>query len=196
MNTPTVLAIAGLLAASTAVPAHAQAPLPVYSDDFTSGTAAPGSAQRGTRIPVDVDVLEELEAETSALRVRMDAHLADSGAHQPHSHPHSHGGGPPSVYSSLDHHGPLRELLAEAIALLLPLAQAQTQPPPLVVYDQDMTGPSSTAPTTPRTDLDATLDVDIPLIDQVRALIASLDQRITAHVAARPGHAHDHPHSH
>ena len=196
---------AAVVAALAAVPlvgasAQSQPPgLEVYSDTFVGGTAAPGSAQRGTSIAVDVDVLEEFERQTLALEQRMQAHVDDAGAHQPHSHPpHSHGGGPSSVPTADagGGHGPLRELVAEVIALLVPFAEAQVQPPPLVVYDPDMTGTSSPAPTSPRTDLNATLDVDIPLIDTVRDLIARLDRELTVHVAARPGHAHSHPHSH
>ena len=117
----------------------------------------------------------------------------------PHGHPaHRHGGGPSSVPTAdaRGGHEPLRELVAQLIELLVPFAQAQVQPPPLTVYDTDMTGPSSTAPTTSRTDLEVVLDVDIPLVDTVRDLIVRLDQAITAHVAARPGHAHSHPHTH
>ena len=169
----------------------------MYSGDFSAGgSAASGAAQRGTSIPVDVDVLDEFERQTLALEQRMQAHVDDAGAHVPHGHPaHRHGGGPISVATAgVGGHGPLREMIVRLIDLLVPLAEAQVQPPPLVVYDSDMTGPSSTAPTTPRTDLNATLDVNIPLIDTARDLIARLDQAITAHVAARPGHAHGHPH--
>ena len=180
---------------------QAQPPrLGVYSDDFGGGNAAAASsASRGTTIPVDVDVLEEFEDQTLVLEERMQAHVDDAGAHRPHSHPaHRDSDGVISVPTADagGGHGPLLEMVAEVIALLLPLAEAQTQPPPLVVYDEDMTGPSSTAPTTSRTDLNATLDVDIPLIDIVRNLIARLDRELTVHVAARPGHAHSHPHSH
>ena len=196
---------AAVVAALAAVPlagasAQSQPPrLEVYSDTFTSGTAAPGSAQRGTDIAVDIDVLDEFETQTLAIEERMQAHVDDDGAHVPHGHPaHRHGGGPTSV-SAADARGghePLREMIVRLIDLLVPLAEAQVQPPPLVVYDSDMTGPSSTAPTTSRTDLEATLDVDIPLVDTVRVLMARLNRELTAHVAARPGHAHDHPHLH
>ena len=197
---------AAVVAALVAVPlvgasAQSQPPrLQVYSDDFSAGgPAAPGSVQRGTSIAVDVDVLEEFERQTLALEQRMQAHVTNAGAHQPHGHPaHSHGGGPTSVPTAdaRGGHGPLQEMVAKVIALLLPLAEAQTEPPPLVVYDRDMTGPSSTAPTTSRTDLEVVLGVDIPLVDTVRALIARLDRALTAHIAARPGHAHSHPHTH
>ena len=196
---------AALLAFVAAVPlagagAQSQPPrLEVYSDDLsTGGSAASGSVQRGTSIAVDIDVLEEFEARTTALEERMQAHV-DDGAHVPHGHPaHRHGGGPSSAPTAdaRGGHEPLRELVAQLIELLVPFAEAQVQPPPLVVYDTDMSGPSSTAPTTPRTDLEATLDVDIPLVDTVRALMARLNRALTAHVAARPGHAHDHPHLH
>ena len=197
---------AAVVAALAAVPlagasAQSQPPrLEVYSDDFSAGGgAASASAQRGTSIAVDVDVLEEFERQTLVLEQRMQAHVDDDGAHLPHGHPaHRHGGGPISVPTAdaRGGHEPLRELVAQIIELLVPFAQAQVQPPPLVVYDRDMTGPSSTAPTTSRTDLNATLDVDIPLVDTVRALIARLTRALTAHVAARPGHAHSHPHTH
>ena len=194
---------AAVVAALAAVPlagagAQSQPPrLEVYSDDLgAGGSAASASAQRGTSVAVDIDVLDEFEADTLAIEVRIRAHVADTGAHVPHGHPaHRHGGtGPISVPTAdAGGHGPLRELLARLVDTLVPLAQAQ-QPPPLRVYTQDVGGPSSTAPVTPRTDLNATLDVNIPLIDTARDLIARLDQAITAHVAARPGHAHGHPH--
>ena len=171
--------------------------LQVYSGDLSAGgSAASGAAQRGTSIPVDVDVLDEFERQTLALEQRMQAHVDDAGAHVPHGHPaHRHGGGPISVSAAdAGGHGPLRELLARLVDTLVPLAQAQVQPPRLQVYTQDVGGPNSPAPVTPRTDLNATLDVNIPLIDTARDLIARLDQAITAHVAARPGHAHGHPH--
>ena len=197
---------AAVVAALAAVPlagasAQSQPPrLEVYSDDLgAGGSAAPGSVQRGTSIAVDIDVLEEFERRTLAFEQRMQAHVDDAGAHVPHGHPaHRHGGGPSSVPTAdaRGGHEPLRELVAQLIELLVPFAEAQVQPPPLVVYDRDMSGPSSTAPTTPRTDLEATLDVDIPLVDTVRALMARLNRELTAHVAARPGHAHDHPHLH
>ena len=175
-------------------------PMPVYSSDFGGGTsaAAPGAAT-GTTIAVDIAELEALEAGTLALEQRMQAHVTNAGAHVPHGHPaHSHGGGPTSVPTAdaRGGHEPLRELVAQIIEFLVPFAEAQVQPPPLVVYDRDMSGPSSTAPSTTRTDLGATLDVDIPLVDVVRALIARLGRELTVHIAARPGHAHGHPHSH
>ena len=196
---------AAVVAALAAVPlagagAQSQPPrLEVYSDDLDAGgSAAQGSAQRDATIVVDIDVLDEFEAQTLALEGRMQAHVDAAGAHVPHGHPdHRHGGGPISVYAALGAgHGPLRELVVRIIELLVPLAEAQVQPPPLAVYDSDLTGPSSAAPTTPRTDLEAVLDVDIELVDTVRALIARLGRDLTAHVAARPGHAHPHPHSH
>ena len=195
-------AVVAVLAA-TPLAASAQSqppPLQVYSQDFSGGSsAASGSAQRGASIAVDIEVLDEFERQTLALEERMQAHVDDAGAHVPHGHPaHRHGGGPTSV-SAADARGghePLREMIVRLIDLLVPLAEAQVQPPPLVVYDSDMTGPSSTAPTTSRTDLEATLDVDIPLVDTVRALIARLNRALTAHIAARPGHAHSHPHTH
>ena len=197
---------AALLAFVAAVPlagagAQSQPPrLEVYSDDLsTGGSAASGSVQRGTSIAVDIDVLEEFEARTTALEERMQAHVDDGDAHLPHGHPaHRHSGGPSSVPTAdaRGGHEPLRELVAQLIELLVPFAEAQVQPPPLVVYDSDMSGPSSTAPTTSRTDLEVVLDVDIPLVDTVRALIARLGRELTVHIAARPGHAHGHPHSH
>ena len=161
-------------------------------------TAPPGSATTGTRIAVNVADLDRLEAETTVVEALMQAHLDDAGAHVPHGHPHSHGGGPPAVFSAVHppHHGHLRELLAEAIALLVPMAQAQTQPPPLRVYNEDMGGPNSPAPTTPGTSLTATLDTSVPPLTTARDLIARLDRQIRAHARARPAHAHDHPHSH
>ena len=197
---------AAVVAALAALPlagasAQSQPPrLEVYSDDLGAGaSAAEAGAQRDATIAVDVDVLEELERQTLALEQRMQAHVDDAGAHQPHSHPpHRHGGGPISVPTAdaRGGHEPLRELVAQIIEFLVPFAEAQVQPPPLAVYDSDLTGPSSAAPTTSRTDLNATLDVDIPLVDTVRALIARLGRDLTAHVAARPGHAHGHPHLH
>ena len=193
-----VAAVALLVAVPVAAVAQVQPPpLRIYSDDFSgvSSAAAPG-ASRGTAIAVDVDVLDEFEVDTLAIEVRIRAHVADTGAHVPHGHPaHRHGGGPISVSAAdAGGHGPLRELLARLVDTLVPLAQAQGQPPRLQVYTEDVGGPSSTAPVTPRTDLNATLDVNIPLIDTARDLIARLDQAITVHVAARPGHAHGHPH--
>ena len=195
------LFVAVVLSVPLAALGQAQPPrLGVYSDDFGGGNAAAASsASSGTTIAVDVDVLEEFEDQTLVLEERMQVHVDDPGAHRPHSHPaHRHSDGVISVPTADagGGHGPLREMVAELIALLVPLAEAQTQPPPLVVYDPDMTGPSSTAPSSSRTDLTATLDVDIPLIDTVRNLIARLDRELTVHVAARPGHAHSHPHSH
>ena len=199
--------------------AAAQSPprLDVYSDNFSGGASAPaGSAQRGTTIVVDVPALEQLEADTTALEARIQAHLADAGAHQPHGHPHTHcppgtreasatppPGGPLAgeneelAAADPNHsHCPMLALLDAAIGLLAPNAHAQSQPPPLQVYDPDMITPGATPPTSGRNVLSTTLPVDIPLIDQVRALIRQLDSAITTHVAARPGHAHSHPHSH
>ena len=93
MNPRRSLSVTLLLLAVTAN-AFAQsqpAPLQVYSDDFSGGSSAPDpGAQRGTQLAVDVDVLEELEDETTQLEQRLQAHLADTGAHQPHDHPHGH----------------------------------------------------------------------------------------------------------
>ena len=211
-------AVALLVAVPVVAVAQQPPRLNVYSDRFTSGTAAPGSAQRGTDIAVDVGALDQLEADTTGLAQRMQAHLSDSGAHQPHGHPHTHC--PPGTYEasatprpghedpadpsdaeqlaaaeSPPSHCDLLGLLDATLEFLAPTAHAQAQPPPLQVYRDDLGGPSETAPTTPRTSLDADLSVDIPLIDTVRALIAQLDTAIRQHVAARPGHAHGHPHS-
>ena len=196
-----VAAIA-LLAAGplTAATAQTQPPqLNVYSDDFTGGTSSPPTAvQRGTTIVVDVPAIERLEAAVDELERRMAAHLADAGAHYPHTgyHDHSHGG-TTSVYTADASvgHGGLGELLAELLDALVPVVEAQ-QPPPLRVYRDDMTGPSSPAPTMPTNRLNATLTGDVPLIDRLEGLISAFDQALTAHVAARPGHAHGDPHTH
>ena len=84
-------------------------------------------------------------------------------------------------------------LLREAIDLLAPAAHAQA---PLTLYRDDLGGPGATAPASMSPSMAATLTPDIPLIDTVQALITQLDAAITAHVAARPGHAHSHPHTH
>ena len=210
---PSCLPVAVLLVViSAGAAAQSPPPLNVYSDDFVGGsTPAPGSAQRGVTIAVDVDVLDAIEAATTDLETRMHAHLGDGGAHQPHAHPHTHC--PPGTFeasvSPTDDAGapqiaedgapglgecPVLALLDEALTLLVSRAEAQSQPPPLQVYDPNMITPGAPAPTSPRNNLDVTLDVDIPLIEQVQALIRALDVEIAAHVAARPGHAHDHPH--
>ena len=214
---------AAVVAALAAVPlvgasAQSQPPgLEVYSDTFVGGTAAPGSAQRGAALAVDVPALEQLEGDTTGLEQRIQAHLSDLGAHQPHGHPHTHC--PPGTYEASatlrpGHEDPadpsdaeqlaaaeappshcdILELLNATLELLVPAAHAQAQPPPLQVYRDDMGGPSETAPATPRTNLEAEFSVDIPLIDTVRALIAQLDAAIRQHVASRPGHPHGHPH--
>ena len=148
----------------------------------------------------------------------MQAHLNDTGAHQPHDHPHTHC--PPGTYEASatprpGHEDPadpsdaeqlaaaeappshcdILELLDATLEFFAPTAHAQAQPPPLQVYRDDLGGPSETAPATPRTNLEAEFSVDVPLIDTVRALIAQLDAAIRQHVASRPGHAHGHPHS-
>ena len=193
---------AALVAVPLPVGAQSQpAQLNVYSDNFSSGsTAAPGSAQRPARLAVDVADLDGLENRTTTLERRLQAHLADTGAHQPHGHPHSHGGGPASVGTNTRHdHSRFNELfgelLAQAIALLAPIAHAQ-QPPPLVVYTPDMSGPSSTAPSTPGSQLTAILDTRIPMLAQVDALLVRLNRELTAHVGNVNAHPHSHPHSH
>ena len=190
-------AVAGLLlAASSAV--LAQSPLTVYSDDFTSGsTAPPATATTGAVVVVDIAALPQLEADTTALAARMTAHLADAGAHQPHSHPHEPHGtlGAPAQYTDAHDHSSFEELLAHTIELLAPTAHAQ-QPPALNVYNDDRGGPTRPAPSSPQNQLSPVINNQVGLIDTVRNLIADLDQRVTAHIAARPGHAHDHPHTH
>ena len=189
--------IASLL---TLVPnAYAQAPLDLYSNSF-SGTAtnAPASAWTGASLTVDVAAIEQFEIDTAALRARMDAHMADTGAHQPHGHPHGNHGtdGMPAVYANAtDLNEQFTELIALLAALLAREANAQS-PPALQLYQDDLDGGSATAPTTLGPSMSMSLDNDIPLIDQIRNLIASLARQITQHVAARPGHAHSHPHTH
>ena len=205
---------AAMVAALAAVPVAADAQQPprlnVYSDTFTSGTGAPGSAQRGAALVVDVPALEQLEADSTGLMQRMQAHLSDSGAHQPHGHPHTHC--PPGTYEASatprpGHEDPadpsdaeqlaaaeappshcdILELLDATLEFFAPTAHAQAQPPPLQVYRDDLGGPSQTAPPTPRTRLKAEFSVDIPLIDTVRALIAQLDTAITPACGGAPG---------
>ena len=195
-----VFGLATLVAVPSGVSGQSQPPpLNVYSDDFSysDSTDAPGTVQHGTQIAVEVEDLEGLETRTTALEQRLQAHLDDAGAHQPHVHPHSHGGGPAAVYSANTRHDHSRfeALLAQAIALLAPAAHAQ-QPPPLVVYTPDMTGPSSTAPSTPGSKLDATLDVGVSMVAQLDALLAQLNRALTAHVRNVNAHPHSHPHSH
>ena len=208
--------VALLVAFSVAAAAQSPPRLDVYSGAFApSSTSAPSSAQRGASILVDVAVLEQLEADTTALEARMAAHVADTGAHQPHGHSHNHGcppgytgggvvwvdpGPADDVEGLADGAGSVPDdpclalvLLREAIDLLAPAAHAQS---PLTLYREDLGGPGATAPASTNPTMAATLTTDIPLIDQVRALITQLDTAITNHVAARPGHAHSHPHTH
>lgn len=189
--------IAGLL--TLVANAYAQAPLNLYSNSFSSTTtSAPGSAQRGAELNVDVDEIEQFEIDTAALRARMDAHMADTGAHQPHGHPHGNHGtdGMPAVYSdATDLNEQFTELIALLATLLLREASAQS-PPALQLYEGDLGGPGATAPSGLGPSMEAELDNQIPLIEQIRNLIASLDRQIAQHVAARPGHPHDHPHTH
>ena len=222
--------LAAVLAGSLAAPPPAiaqssPAPLTVYSDEFSAGTsttAAPGSAQRGTTLVVDVAAVAQLDADTTALEARLSSHVADGGAHQPHGHPpHTHcppgtqeasatpildrppgpstgapdddSAGLASAAQPNDDHCGLLRLLDTAISLLARSAYAQ-QPPPLNVYDEDMSGPSQPAPASSRNVLEPTVRADVPLVDQLRRLIREVDLEITAHVADRPGHGHSHPH--
>lgn len=193
-----------LVAAMAVAPATAQTqpdPLKVYSDVFSqTGTSAPPArVQRGTTIVVDVPAIERLEADVAELERRMAAHVADAGAHYPHTgyHDHSHGGST-SVYTAdaSGGHGEMQELLAELLDALVPAVQAQQPQPPLQVYRDDMSGPNEPAPNLPTNDLDATLATGVPLIARLEGLISAFDQALTAHVAARPGHAHGDPHTH
>ena len=157
--------VALLVAVPVAADAQQPPQLNVYSDTFTSGTAAPGSTQRGAAIAVDVGALDQLEADTTGLAQRMQAHLSDIGAHQPHGHPpHTHC--PPGTYEasatprpghedladpsdaeqlaaaeSPPSHCGLLELLDATVEFLAPTAHAQAQPPPLQVYRDDLGGP-------------------------------------------------------
>ena len=206
-----VFGLTTLVAVPSGVSGQSQPPpLNVYSDDFSDSdnTAAPGSVQRGTQLTVEVEDLDDLETRTTTLEQRLQAHLADSGAHQPHGHSlnHHHGdggsfdgsvndgsGGSVDTWHS---HPDLHDLLTEAIKLLVPFANAQTQPPPLRVYTDDVAGPSTTAPTTPRTNLEAVLDVGVPMLAQLDALLVQLNLALTAHVRNVNAHPHSHPHSH
>ena len=214
-----VFGLATLVAVPSGVSGQSQPPpLSVYSDDFSASdnTAAPGTVQHGTQIAVEVEDLDDLETRTTTFEQRLQAHLDDAGAHQPHVHPtHSHNGGPDAVFNggagvqipggapttaNHPHTGPghsrLEALLAQAIAFLTPAAHAQAQPPPLRVYTPDMGGPSSTAPSTPGTKLDATLDTGIPMLARIDALLIQLNRQLTAHVRNVNAHPHTHPHDH
>ena len=197
-----VFGLGTLVALPSSVSGQSQPPpLSVYSDDFSASdnTAAPGTVQHGTQIAVEVEDLDDLETRTTALEQRLQAHLDDAGAHQPHGHPaHNHNGGPMSAHRTDSPHGHshLYELLADAIDFLVPFAHAQSQPPALRVYADDMSGPKTTAPTSSRTDLEALLGVDISMIDRMRALITRLNSELTAHVGNADAHPHSHPHTH
>ena len=197
-------ALACTLAASLltlVAPTQAQSPpnLPLYSNTFSStNTAAPGSAWTGAELTVDVAAIEQLEIDTTALRSRLDTHMANTSAHMPHGHPHGrHGtdGQPASFAAATDPHAEITELIAQLVALLAREANAQS-PPPLTLYDDDLSGGSATAPTGLGPAMTATLDTNVPLIQQIRNLISTLNSQLTSHIAARPGHAHSHPHTH
>lgn len=216
-------ALLGALVAMSAV-SHAQTqppPLRVYSDDFRpSASTPPAAVQRGTSISVELPNVDfaDLERRAKALLRRIRRHRNDSDAHQPHGHPHSHCPPGTSEASAADQPGPrapvepadaelaradvaptqcdLVALLGAVLELLAPVAHAQTQPPPLRVYTDDMGGPSHGDRTGTDVRQAPPLVVDVPLIDTVDRLLRELEVAVPAHIADRPGHGHGHDHSH